>query len=386
MADFRFAWGSLAVVVAAACASTPEPADLPAPASSASSPVAMSTVRKFGPPDRVDFPDDGTVTVRFVTYGDMDPDDEIPFGMMPNIQIAIIKEREPLSEERALSIRHLEDWWIAVGGNDLGIERRIPPGVRVQSTAEKLATAPARFITTGSDGTVEISIDYTDDGAYEYSFCIISPIVDDLIAGCNYQSINLWRYIRTSGTMTIYVYFTHGYAIVEEGPDGSDRYQRFSEGVKTSDDPVTVWILAGIHDDIWSEDGESSQPFENAHVTIVKDAHVNAWWEAISNDGANDLDMERLNMVRGMREVLAHDWVHMMTTGQDGLGEIELLPGNYLFCESISGCLYENIANTRIHVLGINFFDGGNAGTIGKMSEDEVRGFIKKYLNNRSSG
>lgn len=70
-----------------------------------------------------------------------------------------------------------------VGGNDLGIERRIPPGVRVQSTAEKLAAAPARFITTGFDGTAEIHINYIDDGAYDYSSCVISPIVDDLMAG-----------------------------------------------------------------------------------------------------------------------------------------------------------------------------------------------------------
>ena len=226
MTGFRFAVGSLAVVTAvaaAACAGAAEPAGSSEPATSALPPTTAA--REFGVPAHMTIPDEGTVTVEFVTYGDVDPDDEIPFGVVPNVQIAVIWEREPIDARD--SIRHLDDWWMTVGGNDKGIDRRIFPGVRVQSTAEKLAASPARFVVTGSDGKSEISIDYTDDGSYLYSFCVMSPVVDDLIAGCNYRPISLWKY---GSDMTVHAYFTHGYAIVEEGIGGEERYQRFLDG------------------------------------------------------------------------------------------------------------------------------------------------------------
>ena len=122
MTGFKLAVSSLAVVAAvaaAACADAPEPAGSSAPATSAP-PPPPAAAREFGAPAQMTIPDEGTVTVRFVTYGDVDPDDEIPFGVVPNVQIAVIWEREPIDARD--SIRHLDDWWMTVGGNDKGIE------------------------------------------------------------------------------------------------------------------------------------------------------------------------------------------------------------------------------------------------------------------------
>ena len=116
-------------------------------------------------------------------------------------------------------------WWETVGGHDLGIKQLIPPGVRVQSTPEQLAAAPARFVTTGPGGTLEMPIAYNLNESNKYSFCAMSPVVDSLIAGCNYQRyISPWRYVQFGDTMIIYVYFTHGYAIVEDSFTASDRF------------------------------------------------------------------------------------------------------------------------------------------------------------------
>ena len=86
----------LAVVTAAACAGAAEPAGSSEPASSV---PPTTEAREFGVSARADPPDEGTVTVRFVTYGDIDPDDEVPFGVIPDVQIAIIREDEIIGED-----------------------------------------------------------------------------------------------------------------------------------------------------------------------------------------------------------------------------------------------------------------------------------------------
>lgn len=356
--------GLLAAAAGAACFGGDAPVPQAAssvPQQSSLPPTTTAKVREFTTPPRVsDTAGEGTVMVRFVTYGDADPDDEIPLGMMPDVQIAVIREKA--------------DWWTAVGGNDLGIRRNIPPGVRVQSTAEKLAAAPARFVTTGSDGIVEIPIEYTIDSDL-YSFCVIFPITDDLIAGCNYPDISLYRSPWEPDEVTIYVYFIHGYAIVEEGPNGSDRYQRFLDGTELSSEPVTVQMIAFSHDDIMTgnEDGEmylETDSVENVLFMIVNEAHVDSWWEINSNDGANELDVERFRI---SNEVFEHDWVRVITTGPDGLAETRFSPGNYLICEYVSGCIYEEIIGGRTYELGVAFWDGGNAGEMdmGMLAEEE---------------
>ena len=380
MAGFKLAGCSLAVVTAAACAGAAEPADSSEPASSV--PPPTTAAREFGVPARTDPPDEGTVTVRFVTYGDIDPDDEVLYGMIPDVQIAIIKEDEIIGEDYFTKVKEIRDnvrlWWETVGGHDLGIKERIPPGVRVQSTPEQLASAPARFVTTGPDGTVEVPVDYTKD-SYRYSFCVISPVVDNLIAGCNTRGMSLLAPKWVHET-SIQIYFNHGYAIVEPWRVGGDRFQRFSDGVESSDEPAYLWVNAGEISDIAYDGDLSGWPVWDARVAVVDGAHVRDWWEAISDDGASELDMSRYPYIGS--EVLEHDWVRVVATGPDGLGLISLPPGDYLLCEVtgvriLAGCLYEDLVGGRHHVFGLLFTESA-PGDIGMSSGTEVESFLAR--------
>lgn len=363
----RLVCGSLAVVVAAACSGGG------ASAGSSSSPATTTwPVREFGVPDSEDFPEEGAVTVKFVTYGDVDPDDEVPFGVMPDVQIAVIREKESTGT-RGSSIRHLDNWWMTVGGIGPSIHRPIPPGVRVQSTAEKLAAAPARFVTTGSDGTLEISIDHTGTRSYLYSFCVMSPVVDDLIAGCNHRSISLLNYVMTSDIMTVYLYFAYGYAIVEEGPNGDGRYQRFLDG-EVLRDPAKVSIASFSLDDV-----APTRPGKGTKVAIVDDAHVSAWWEVVLDERNSGLGMTAALSFDS--EVLAHDWVRVVTTGSDGLAEIDLPSGDYLLCEvfidassffaTIGDCTYATLISNQNNIFRVASPGGRHLIRIRKMSEEE---------------
>ena len=384
VAGFKLAIGSLMVVMAAACSGAPEPAGSSAPATSA--PPPTTATREFGVPAQMTIPDEGTVTVRFVTYGDIDPDDEVSSGLIPDVQIAIIREEEVIMKEGYINeyeseyetTDYLGDWWETVGGHDLGIKRRIPPGVRVQSTPEQLAVTPARFVTTGPDGTVEVPVDYTRD-SYMYSFCAISPVVNHLIAGCNTRGMSLLG----AKEVNIQIYFTHGYAIVEAGPVDGDRFQRFSDGVKTSDEPAYLWVSATAYGDLVYEGDfayDLAGPVWDARVAIVDGAHVDDWWETISDDGANELDMSRGPYIGS--EVLEHDWISAVATGPDGLGIIALPPGDYLLCETtgtsiVAGCLYEDLVGGRHHVFGIAFTEGA-PGDIAMSSGAEAENFLAK--------
>ena len=50
--------------------------------------------------------EDVEVRVRFVAYGDVDPNDDIDFGVIPDLQIAVINDRES------------SEWWNSVGGDN----------------------------------------------------------------------------------------------------------------------------------------------------------------------------------------------------------------------------------------------------------------------------
>lgn len=302
------------------------------------SPSEMCDVTPLGEPNRAD---SGYHTVRFVAYGDVDSDDAVSCGMLPDVRIAVV--------ERANNVYNRLNWWKAVGGSELGIEEYIPPGVRVPTTAEKLSAAPAQFITTGADGIAEL-VAYDPESSY-YSVCAILPS-DDLIAGCHND-------LRIGGsTSTVYIYFTHGHAVIEARNSG--RYQRFLNGVASSATPATVMFKAesapdtvDIPENILELSDYSdaiqprAQPIGDVNVIVVDSVYVNSWWAAVSDNGVNGLDVSRLKVGS---EVFAHDWVHVVTTGPDGLAETALLPGDYLICAArrSSGrlsCVYENLAS-----------------------------------------
>ena len=300
--------------------------------------------------------DPGYYTIKFVAYGDIDSDDDVPCGMISDVRIAIIHQKGG----------GLVNWWEAVGGNELGIKKLIPPGARVPTTAEKLSSAPAQFITTGPDGTVEVTIPYDPEWA-DYSLCAISS-TDNLIAGCSHDLYLREPYLDpvahiTPYHVTVYTYFAHGHAVIEAR--SSNRYQQFLGVAGSAWAPATLAFTATLGDDI-----EPDQPY-NAGIAIVADTHVNAWWADISrnSDGSDryGLDKSHVNA-----ELLAHDWVHVITTGSDGSTEITLPPGDYLICglaytlRGRTECVYENLASGH-HKFIVNFLAGGNTMVIAKV-------------------
>ena len=322
-----------------------QPAPNPQTLSVAFSPSAVCDVVPLDEPVRAG---DNTATMRIVAYGDVDSDDDVPCGMLSGVRIAIISEEGAYSAIKEKD--KLLSWWTAVGGDELSIETYIPPGARVPTTPDRVSAAPAQFVTTGPDGIAEMLIDHEDD----YSLCAISP-ANDLITGC-YHDLTP----RASVHMTAYIYFIHGHAIIEiEGNDWyqeiNDRYQRFLDGEVSSGESAIVRFEATSNDDI-----EPSRPYGDVDVIVIGDDHVNDWWAAVSDNGANELDADRVSVGS---EVLAYDWVHVVTTGPDGLAETALPPGDYLIC-SVTwhgrlGCIYENLAS-GYHTFEVNFWEGGN--------------------------
>ena len=345
------------------------------PSGSSPTVVSPSAVCDVTPLEEETESDSDTAIMRFVAYGDMDSDDDVPCGMLPDIRIAVI--------HRYFHARVLDAWWEAVGGGELGIVGSIPPGVRVPTTAERLSAVAeqpirttttdystgvvrfdrfakgAEFITivsTGPEGTVKLPITVHPESSTDYSFCAISP--DDVIIGC-YDNISGLR-LSANDYYTVYIYLTHGHAVIETG--NSDRYQRYLDGTGSTGAPAIITFQATLGDDI-----EPSRPYNDVDVIIVDDAHVNVWWTNVFDNGSNELNARYL---RVDSKVIAHDWVHVVTTGPDGLAETALPPGDYLICAwaNPTRCIYHNLTSGD-HKFFVNFGGGGNTLGITKKVE-----------------
>ena len=345
--------GILAVAMGAACGrSLPDPAlavvSSPAPTAIVECDVVPLVEAGAG---------DGTTTVRFVAYGDVDRGDDVGCGMMPEARLAVIVGNDDIA-----------DWWELIGG-ELGVIEQTPPGLQIPSSSEKLSAASAFFVTTGSDGTAEAHI--ADTGEI-VTICAMSTIAENLIAGCSHERIRL-----KDGT-DVYVYFSHNHAIVETGPEGAERYERFLNGADISDRPrVTVFLVSLFHGDYGPE------PFflsPDRRVAIIEDAYVDAWWSEVADGEDVDLDMSGLGSGPYFdSEALENEWVHVVTTGDTGVAKITLPSGDYLFCQvDGAGCDHANIAGSHDHVLEIDFSSGitGHGGvkiltTEGEDSEGE---------------
>lgn len=295
---------------------------------------------------------DDTATVRFVAYGDADRGDSVGCEMVTDARLAVIAGYDDIA-----------DWWELVGV-DLGIREQAPPGLQIPVSGEKLSAAPAVFVTTGPDGTAETSI--PDTGGM-VTICAMSVIAEDLIAGCSHETIRL-----KDGTI-VYVYFSHGHAIVETGSEGAERYQRFFNGANISNQPRGIVFLVSLfHRDYGPETFFLSQ---DRQVAIIEDAYIDVWWSEASKGEDVDLDMSGFGYGPYIDpEVLKNGWVHIVTTGETGVAKIALPPGDYLFCQvDGAGCDYENIASSREHVLKIDLSSGfsGHGGVIMLTTEDK---------------
>lgn len=328
-----FLCGLLIAVVGAACGRSLPDSDLAVVSSPAPTAIVECDVVPLGEAGS----GDDTTTVRFVAYGDVDRSDGVGCGMMPEARLAVIVGNDDIA-----------DWWELVGGK-LGVVEQAPPGLLISFNSESLSAAPALFVTTGSDGIAETSIADTGEVV---TICAMSTIAEDLIAGCSHERIRL-----KDGT-DVYVYFSHNHAIVETGPEGAERYERFLNGADISDQPrVTVFLVSLFHGDYGPE------PFflsPDRRVAIIEDAYVDAWWSEVSDGEDVDLDMSGLGSGPYFDpEALENEWVHVVTTGDTGVTKIILPSGDYLFCQvDGAGCDHASIAEPHDHVLEIDFSSG----------------------------
>ena len=320
--------------------------------------------------------------VRFVAYGDVDPDDDIPFGVILDVQIAVITTRESA------------DWWNTIGGDTLGellsgAQMYIPPGAQIQSTAEDIAASPIDFVTTGSDGTAET---YLDPSQY-FSVCAVSP-VDEIIAGCN-LSESVWR--MRDGNPIFYIYFSHGHAYIENEQNGSERYHRFLYGdhdsYSPSEEPAVVTFISTAHT------GTDVPPFidylaPGASVAVIDDADIGAWWTAVSNNetAAPDLGPYSLSVsldwefgwgipydMEVRKRVVQSVPVRIIDIGWPGIIEVDMAPGDYLLChvtyEFIADCNYDNIAAAQDYIYRVTISD------IWQLSDIEGRQLLEEIEN-----
>ena len=292
-----------------------------------------------------------------MVYGDIDPNDDVPFGVIPNVQIAVIDDRK------------LPDWWNTVGGGNLGHLNYIPPGAQVKSTVEDVANSSADFVYTGLDGKAEIYL----EPAKVFSICVVSQ-TGDLIAGCSLeQSTGRWR------AMNFYIYFSHSRAYIDREMDGSERYYRFLYGDKNSysplNEPATITFVSTAHT------GTDVPPLidflaPGASLAVIDDSEIGAWWTAVSdsvtavtNGGGYSLSVSSgweygWGIPYGMevREgVLQSVPVRIIDIGWPGIIEMDMAPGNYLLChvtyEFIADCNYDNIAAGQDYIYRVTVAD-----------------------------
>ena len=365
--------------------SQPTPQTLPV----AFSPSAVCDVVPLDEPVRVS---DDTATVRIVAYGDIDSEDDVPCGMLPGVHVYAIRD-EPNADV-------FEVWWTTVGGDELSEKYpKLPPGVQVPTTAERLSavleqqlitvtttnysTGRVRFdrfakgaefitaATTGPDGIVELSLAFdpkSDDLTADYKLCVIAP-VEYLTVRCT----DFILFLQKDSHTTAYAYFTHGHAIVKIDSNDwqqggyKDRYQRFLDGVISSGEPAIVQFKATGYADVMVDDILPSRPAADVDVIVVGDAHINAWWAAVFSNKPYTYELYN------SPEVLDHDWVHVVTTGLDGLAETIIPPGDYLICSTTTGdklvCVYENFTSGS-NKIQVSFLKGAVYG-IGKLTRTE---------------
>ena len=361
-----------ALAAGAACSGGSGAASSPVPAEStaASSSVGATTTAELRtlPYPLVDEneDEDAQVRVRFIAYGDVDPNDDIDFGVIPDLQIAVINNRES------------SEWWNSIRGDDLdgmppGARMFIPPGAQIQSTAEAIAASPIDFITTKPDGTAETYLNPSE----HFSICVVSP-VDDLIAGCSLSEW-IWRYATNEwrDPTLFYVYFSHGRAYIDREQNGNERYHRFlHEGPDLYGSPsklaTVTFVSTAFPNRLNNSHFEDKFLAPGAQVAVISDSDIGAWWNAVSDNGTYSLNASKFEFGweipydRVVRErVRKNTPIRTVVIDWPGILEVNLSPGDYLFCDLrsldvdryavISGCTYTDIAAARDYIFEVNY-------------------------------
>ena len=169
-----------------------------------------------------------------------------------------------------------EAWWKALRDDVPDGMEALPPGYQVRSTPERIASAPAQWITTGADGTAVGDWQAGKDHLY----CAVAAGVDDLIAGCSQ-----WQ--RGPGARLNSIYFSNGRAFfmsaADDAKDGSSHYSNLMLRRSDTLDPVKVtYVVRTLLD--WSDDEypEGWYFHKTGALAVIEDADIGQWWRAIS--------------------------------------------------------------------------------------------------------
>ena len=317
------------------------------------------------------------VSVEFVAFGDVDGDGGLPFGVLSDVRIVILEDQSYFVDGK----RDVAQWWDAVGGSDSGISSYIPPGAQVASSADAIEAVSASYVVTGPEGTAKTSLvagaietpeapltlgDLYDNQG-RYVVCAISPIDNDLISGCGPIHITL----GSETDNTVFVYFSHGRSYIDAGQDGRERYQQFLNGTLTSKEGTAAVTFAMGYD----------------LMAIVDDADIGTWWKMISNNGETSLNIDPDAYGYGIPfdpKILENVPARIATTDDTGMAEVNLEPGDYLFCyistRTVLDCDYENITDSRHHLFVVYGIGTGDL-RMTELSENDAKQFLQDAQN-----
>ena len=326
-----------AALLCAACSRGPGPAT-PETAPTTAAPVVEAPVLEVGPGGAA-----------FFAYGE--GGDEAT-AAIAGARIAIIDDPDA--------------WWKALRDDAPDGMEALPPGYQVRSTAERIAAAPAKWITTGADGTA------LGEERKGRVYCAVAPGVDDLIAGCSE-----WQHFRG---VPISIYFSNGRALfmsaADDALDGSSHYSNLMWRRSASLDPVRVAYVGITHMDFSDEQYPEGWYFANVgRVAVIEDAEIGQWWRVISQDDelapsawsgsqlGDEPQMGPFVRLRFPSEALDSAPAQYLDLSGDRVPEVTLAAGDYLLCDlsrpdrrgdvGIFGCIYEDITGPHDTVIEI---------------------------------
>ena len=246
-------------------------------------------------------------------------------------------------------------WWEALGAysalDGTGIGRSIPPGAQVASTAEQVAAAPARYVTTSADGTVHAELDRST----YYLFCAMSPDDAGVVAGCT-SHYGLLSH-RRGEPVTLHILLSHGRAYLSSQPPAAPTAASPGAGEAS----VTVVAMKdalpyanALGELVWTHLDPSQD------IAIVADADIGRWWDTVSGGDPAALDHDFDTQVRVAGTLIEASPARVITTDHRGIATASLPAGNYLLCAAQrSGrtgyrqlaCTYHHLANTHDNIF-----------------------------------
>ena len=272
-----------------------------------------------------------------------------------------------------------ERWWEALGvyspHDGTGIRRGIPPGAQVASTAEQVAAAPARFVTTSAEGTAHAELDRST----YYLFCAMSPDDAGLVAGCT----NDYDPLRHSfgAPVTLHIAYSHGRAYLSAqapaaGAASGPGTGREAPVAVVATKPAARSYANALGELVWRH----LDP--NQDTAVIADADIGRWWDTISGGGPAALDTERHDPIVVAAPLVEASPARVITTDYRGVATASLPVGNYLLCavhragridSRQLACIYHHISDAHDNIFHA-WCCGAESGSAGIEALNETAG------------